>query len=835
MVHTVYDKYLLKYPALVIIFIVLSIAFLGYKAMKLEVDASAETLILEDDKDLRYTRIINARYGSPDFLIITYSPKDDLLSDKTLGNIRRLKKELSLIDGVSSITSILDVPLLESPPKPIKELVKTVDTLESPTADKKLARKEFITSPIYSNMLVSQDFKTTALQVHLVEDDLFAKLLSRRNALKDKEKAGNISRAEHNELAELIVEFKAHRDKMRIKQHQIITEVRAVMDGFRNDADIFLGGVSMIADDLITFVKSDLKLFGLGVLVFLIITLGIIFRQKRWIVIPILCCAFSVVATCGFLGMFGWEVTVISSNFISIQIIITMAVTIHLIVRYRELVVAQPEADERQLILDTVSSMAKPCTYAVLTTVAGFSSLIMCDILPVINFGWMMSAGIFVSLFLTFLIFPSLLMFVEKKTPDTSFESHFALTKVLADFTEKRGGVIIAGSLILLILSVAGGSRLIVENSFIDYFKESTEIYQGMKIIDQQLGGTTPLDVILDFGEAEESEPTKVAEVVEEDEESDEFDDFDEFEEEFEEAKGEAQYWFTASKMEDVMKIHNYLDGLSATGKVLSMGTMLKVGEKLNDGKPLDNFKLALIYNELPEKFKKIILTPYVSVENNQARFFIRVKDSEKDLRRNELLKKIKHDLTNDLGFDEDSIHLSGLLVLYNNMLQSLFSSQILTLGVVVVALMFMFMILFRSFKIALIAIFPNLLSVGVVLGFMGWAGIPLDMMTITIAAISVGIAVDDTIHYIHRFKHEFETDHSYIQAMHRCHESIGYAMYYTSVTIIIGFSILILSNFIPSIYFGMLTGLAMVIALIAALTLLPQLIIAMKPFGAER
>ncbi|MBE9503883.1 MAG: RND family transporter [Proteobacteria bacterium] len=828
MLRRLYDNFILQYPRLVLLVILAVIAFLGYEARKLEVDASAETLILEDDEDLRYTRIINDRYGSPDFLVITYTPRENLLSNKTLDNIRHLSDELNQLEGVESVTSLLNVPMLESPPMPIKEMVKNVQTLESPNADRKLAREEFLNSPIYSNMLVSHDFKTTALQANLAEDKVFHQLLSRRNELKDKQKLEDLTDGEERELKELLVRFKEHRDRMRIKQHRTIHDVRSIMDKYRGEADLFLGGVSMIADDLISFVKNDLRLFGIGVLCFLIITLWLIFRQRRWILMPIICCSFSVIATCGLLGMFGWEVTVISSNFISIQIIITMAVTIHLIVRYRELIALNPEATEHQLILDTVTSMAKPCTYAVLTTVAGFSSLILCDILPVINFGWMMSAGIGVSLILTFLIFPTVLIFFEKKIPDTTFESRFALTKVLANFTERHGSLIIVGSAILLILSVAGGRRLIVENSFIDYFKESTEIYQGMKVIDQHLGGTTPLNITLDFNEEEvviEQAATT---------EDEEFDEFDEFEEEFEAAKDDPKYWFTSDKMEEVTKIHDYLDSLSETGKVLSLGTMLKVGEKLNKGEPLDNFKLALIYKELPEKFKKIILSPYVSVENDQVRFAVRVRDSEEDLRRNELLKQIKGDLTDKLGFKEERIHLSGLLVLYNNMLQSLFSSQILTLAAVVAALMFMFLILFRSIKIALIAIFPNLLSVGSVLGFMGWMGIPLDMMTITIASISVGIAVDDTIHYIHRFKKEVEKDRNYINTMHRCHESIGYAMYDTSITIIIGFSILILSNFIPSIYFGLLTGLAMIIALIAALTLLPQLIIVFKPFGPE-
>jgi predicted RND superfamily exporter protein len=469
--------------------------------------------------------------------------------------------------------------------------------------------------------------------------------------------------------------------------------------------------------------------------------------------------------------------------------------------------------------------MVRPCSFAVLTTVAGFSSLVLCRILPVINFGWMMSTGIAVSLLLTFLLFPVLLMLLPEQVPLVC-NVGMSLTRVLSLFTEARGGTILVLSTLLLIGSVVGASRLVVENSFIDYFRESTEIYQGMKVIDEQLGGTTPLEVIVDF-EQEEAPPEEVA-----GEEPEGI--FEELEAEFEAEKGEAQYWFTDRRMARVEAVHDYLDALPETGKVLSLGTMLKVGRRLNKGQNLDNFQLALIYNELPEAYRRIILSPYVSVEHNQVRFALRVRDSEKGLRRNELLKTIQRGMTQELGFEPDRVRLAGLLLLYNNMLQSLFSSQIQTLGAVVVALMLMFLILFRSLKIALIAIFPNLLSVGTVLGFMGWVGIPLDMMTITIAAISVGIAVDDTIHYIYRFAREYQQDKDYIAAMHRCHASIGYAMYYTSVSIIIGFSILMISNFIPSIYFGLLTGLAMAIALLAALTLLPRLIILLRPFGPD-
>jgi len=833
LLRSFYDKFVLKHPGIVLVLLLVVTAGLGYEARKLEVDASAETLLLEGDADLQYTRVVNKRYYSPDFLIVTFTPKDGLLADETLDTIRNLSADLQKLERVDSITSILNVPLLESPPKPIQELIKDVPTLESKGVDRELAKQELLNSPIYRNNLVSVDFKTTALLVNLKDDARGLELRENRDELRRKERAGTLSVAEQSEYAQVKADYKAHRDMMRVLESENVAAVRAILDKYRGGAQLFLGGLAMIADDLVNFVKNDLRIFGVGVLIFLIVALSVIFRQLRWVTLPILTCACSVIATAGLLGTFGWEVTVISSNFISLQLILTMAITIHLIVRYRELAGNNPEMSQHDLVMETVLYMARPCFYAVLTTIAGFSSLILSGILPVINFGWMMSAGVVVSLIVTFVLFPALQILFERLSPNTAFESKFALTEIFASFTEKHGNRIVWGSLVVLLLSGWGAANLRVENSFIDYFKESTEIYQGMKIIDQKLGGTTTLDVTIDFPvETETDEAEEEAETVAA--ASDEDEDDDSFEDEFEESAGDAQYWFSSDKMGRIKQVHNYLDGLPETGKVISLATLLKVGETLNDGKPLDGFLIALVYNELPEEFRKLILSPYVSIEDNQARVSVRIRDSQPGLRRNELIQRIDRELTEKLGIPETETRLSNLLILYNNMLQSLFDSQIKTLGVVIVVLFVMFLILFRSVTLSLIAITPNVLSIGVVLGVMGGVGIPLDLMTITIAAISMGIAVDDTIHYIYCFEREFEKDRNYLAAMHRAHNTIGYAMYYTSITVIIGFSILVISNFIPSIYFGLLTGLAMLIALVAALTLLPQLMIFIKPLGPE-
>jgi predicted RND superfamily exporter protein len=822
-----YDRVVLEYPKIVILGILTVVCFLGYKAADFRLDASTETLIIETDEDLQYSRLIKSRYGGYDYLLMTYTPKTDLFSNESLKKLAQLRDDLKQTKRVTSVVSILDAPLLESPPVPVKELTTSLQTLESPTVDRKLARIEFKESPLYQNLLVSPDLKTTGLQVNFPIDEVYKDLLARTDQFREKAARGALTDAEIIEFKDLKRQIQRRREIRRQIRNEDIAAIRAIMDNYRQDAQLFLGGISVISDDLIRFVKQDLKIFGIGVAFFLIVTLSIIFSKVRWVVLPMLCCVFSVIAMMGLLGMFGWKVTVISSNFISLQLIITMAITIHLIVRYKDLLLRNPEAEQRELILDTVSSMLTPCLYAALTTIAGFGSLLLSDILPVKTFGWMMSAGIAVSLMTTFLLFPAGLMLLGRETPQVITAKRFSFTAALARFTESHGILIIVGGYLILIMNVVGFTRLVVENSFINYFKDNTEIYQGLKVIDEKLGGTTPLDVIVELEVPQASSVTAAAKT--EGQGDEEFDEFDEFEK-----ANDEKYWFTADRMALATKIHDYLDSLPETGKVLSLATMLKIATKLNNGQPLDNFQLALVYSELPEKFKRVILKPYVSPKHHQLRYSIRVKDSEKSLRRDALLKKIRHDLVNKLGIKEDKLHLTGLLVLYNNMLQSLFKSQILTLGVVVLVLLVMFLILFRSLKLALIAIAPNLLAISVVLGVMGWLNIPLDMMTITIAAISIGIAVDNTIHYIYRFRHEFQYENNYIKTVHQCHGSIGRALYYTSLTIISGFLILTLSNFIPSIYFGVLTALAMLIALLATLTLLPQLIIVFKAFGPE-
>ena len=802
-------KFIIAKNKLVIsLVLVLSVVF-GYLSTKLSIDASAETLLLEHDPDLKAYRQIAKRYDSPGLLVVAFTPKDDLFSPKNLELIKNLSDELAKNDMVSSVISILNVPLLNSVKGGVTGILDHTPTLSDKDINISKAKLEFAKSPIYSGNLISKDLKTTAIALNLKQDEKFNELLNERNLLSQKESNGTITQAEKEKFKALLAEFKAYRDELRKSDHKNLEAIKAAIAKFNANDELFLGGANMIADDMIGFIKSDLLVYGLSVLALLSFSLWLFFRQVRWIVLPMFICAVSAIFTTGIFGMFGWEVTVISSNYIALQLIITISTVIHLVVSYREFYARHPKYSQNQLIYLTLRDKFSPSFWAIFTTVIGFSSLMSADIKPVIMLGIMMSAGISVSLVLAFLLFGSINANLKKLAPVRTFENSFKFTKYCANLALNSRKIIYAVCVLVVCFGVYGISKIKVENSFIGYFKESTQIRQGMQVIDTKLGGTIPVDVIVKF---KENEPKQ--------EKSDEKDDF---ESEFENDAKSAKYWFNSYHTRVAEKIHDYLKEQNFVGNVSSLATLIKAIKELNNGVS-DDFLLAAMYEKLPLEYKKILLSPYVSVENDELRFSLRIVDSDPKLRRNLFLKELREGLLELTKNDNVSIEVVGMMVLYNNMLQNLLSSQVDTFGLTVAILFVIFCFVFRSIKLATIAIVSNLIPLCTLFGVMGFFGIPLDVMSITIAAISIGIGVDDIIHYIHRFKEELLTKDVF-ESIKAAHASIGYAMYYTSFTIFLGFSVMITSNFIPTIYFGLLTDLVMVFMLLGALIILPSLI----------
>ena len=821
MLSNIYKKLVIDFPKITLFLLAVVLVFSLYQSKNFNLDASSDALLLEGDKDLKYLREINDRYGSKDFLVLTYTPVTSFEDQETILNLQLLKSKIEKLTWVDSVITVIDVPLLKSTDEGLMERLKNYKTLAYPEIDKKRGFEEILNSPIYKDYVISADGKTSGIVVYLKKDERLDEYIKVKDKYFVQINETGLSKEDKLNYKKFIREYEEYKNLYNKRNHQNISEIRDVISKYGVNANIHLGGIPMIANDMMSFIKKDIIVFGIGVFLFIILTLWFIFKNFRWVLMPLLGCASSVIIMIGLLGLVGWKVTVISSNFIALMLILNMAMNIHLTVRYLQLKKEDQNISKKDAVFQASKKMILPILYTVLTTICAFLSLIFSGIKPIIDFGWMMTLGLIISLLVTFLLLPSLLsIFATENNVDVKDTEKSIITNALGYIAKNNTFLIFSTTILIIILSLLGISRLQVENSFINYFDKETEIYKGMKKIDDKLGGTTPLNVILKFP------PAKI------DNEND--DEFSEWDEDNESAEDKSKYWFTRDKMDKILKVHDYLDSLPEIGKVLSFGSILRVAEDLNK-KELQSLEIAVLYSKIPEEIKKEIVLPYISVDKDEARISVRIKDSLKDLRRNELIKKINLELNTKLGFEKKDYKLAGVLILFNNLLQSLFKSQILTLGIVLFGIFAMFFILFRNINLSLIGIVPNFLAAFFILGIIGLMNIPLDMMTITNAAITIGIAVDNSIHYIYRFKEEFNKIKDYNKTLDKCHKTVGIAILNTSITIVFGFSILVLSNFIPTIYFGVFTGVAMLLAMISVLTLLPKLLLIYKPFGKEK
>ncbi len=787
-----YQKNIIEKPKIIFVILLLSLASFGFFSKDFKLDASSETLLIEGDPDLKYLREITKRYNSKEFLVLTYTPNEDIISENSINNLLSLKYKIQSLDWVHSVITILDIPLLNSTDETLTKRLQNFSTLKSDGIDKVKGFNEILNSPVFRNFVISEDGRTSGIIVNIKKNEIPKEIKTKK-------------------------EIEIYKENLKKKNHKNIIEIREVIKSYNKVAKIHLGGIPMIADDMMSFIKNDIVVFGIGVLAFIVATLWFVFKKIVWIVVPISSCFFSVVIMMGLLGLLGWKVTVISSNFIALMLILTMAMNIHMSTRFLQLKKEKPNLSKKEIVLQTTSKMFWPILYTVLTTICAFISLIFSEIKPIIDFGWMMTLGLIVSFTVTFSLLPALISFVPDVSVNINENRNSVFTNILGQLSINNKNLIFIISIAIFFISIFGISRLEVENSFINYFSKNTEIYKGMKLIDEKLGGTTPLEVIIKF-------PKKDTETV------DDEDEWGESETEDDESK----YWFTKDKIDKIDKVHNYLDSLPHVGKVLSFSSIIQVATSLNDNKPLGSLEMGVLYSKIPETIRKEIVDPYISIADSEARINLRIKDSQDGLRRNELINQINYDLENKIGLKKEEFRLTGVLILFNNLLQSLFKSQILTLGFVMIGIFVMFFILFKNIKLSLIGVVPNFIAAFFILGIIGIVEIPLDMMTITIAAITIGIAVDNSIHYIYRFKEEYKTINNYKLTLKKCHSTVGVAILNTSITIVFGFSILVLSNFIPTIYFGIFTGIAMLLAMISVLTLLPALLLVFKPFGKK-
>ena len=811
-ISSIYKK-ILKQPKLILIFLLILLSLSFYQGKKFQLDASADTLLVENDPDLNYLRSVNERYASEDFFVVTYSPKQ-LLNKSNIKEFKKFVDEINNFKWVSKTISVLNSPLFESSDKPLIEKIKDIEYITSKNVDFNRALKELKNSPVYKKLIINDDASVFGIVVYIKDNQEYLSALKVNKNFLEKKQKNQLTSEDRIQLKKHSIYLEKLKKQRNKEYEDYNAEIRSHISKYKSQASINLSGIPMIVEDLINYVKKDIVIFGSGVFIFMLITLWIIFRDIKWVIFPLLSCLISIALMIGTLGYLNWKVTVISSNFISIMLVLTMEINIHYIQRYKQFQDLYPKKKETELTQLTADGIFQSILYGVFITIIGFLSFIFCDIRPVIDFGYMMSVGLIISMLVTMILLPSLIIQFKPKIAKQDKSKNSKFFRNLADFAINKKLLIIFSSTAILLASFYGSSKITVENSFINYFNKDTEIYKGMKLIDEKLGGTTPLEIIVKFKDSSSKKDS--GDDFFETSSSDEFKD---------------SYWFTNFRTGTITNIHQYLESLPEIGKVLSFYSVIQMGEKINDNKKLGSLEMAILYSKLPDDIKKNIVSPYISIENSEARFSVRVVDSNPNLNRKELLNKIQKHLEENIKLSKDDFKITGVFVLFNNQLQSLYKSQIQTLSFSYFGILIALFILFRSWMLSLIASAPDMVASMLILGSLGFLKIPLDMMTITIATIVMGIGTRAGIYYINRFKSEFAIHKDYKKTIRACHETVGKSIVIAALTIIFGFSILVLSNFNPTINFGILIGIAIFAALILSLTIMPLLLLITKPF----
>lgn len=787
---------LLGWPKTVLAAFLLVTAVLGARAPDFSIDASPDSLLTRDNEVYLQTRLVAQRFAPQEFLLVTVEPLNyPVISQQSFDVLARLSAELRAIERVQSVRSILNVPVFAQGQNLLSGNIDLSQlTIESGDYALATLEEEFSGHPIYENLLVNEDLSAAALQVLFRNDPQLDDLNAQITALNVRYQQGDFTSDDGAELQRLQAAAEPLEQALAASRSQEIEQIRQILQNYNAEADTHLGGVHVLAYQLIQIITNDLVVFGSGMAIGICLLLLVLFRALRWVLIPVVCCAISVLATIGLFSILGMKATVISSNFIALQLILTLAIVIHLIVQYRELSQASEsdlatEQDQRSLIRETLRKKIGPCFIAGITTSVGFGSLVFSGLQPVISFGWMMIIAMFVSIVVSLIVFPVVLELMAKKQEKAELGFASAIVASFSRIALKRTRSVALLSMALAAFSISGLFLLTVENSFINYFRASTQVHQELAYIDQEFGGSTPLDLIYT-----PPEPPDNSDLI-----------------------------MSAETVQRLQLIQHRIGEHEATGRILSAVNVTDLARELNNNAPLTEYELTAAYWMMDRQFREDLLGAFLDEETGQIRMNIWIQDLTPGLNRQQLLEDIHADLAAS-GVDESSYQLTNLFVLYQGIMQQLFTSQILTMGIVFVVLLLTFLVIFRSVRVAIAAIIPNILSTLAILGTMGWLGIPLDLMTITIAAIAMGIAVDDTIHYVHRFLQERELN-DYTEAVNRTHGSVGVAILYTSLLIVAGFSILAFSDFVPSILFGLLTALAMILALLTGLCLLPLLL----------
>ncbi len=775
--------------AVIVVVGVILTVILGWQARNFTVDASADTLLMKDNRDYLLTQLADQKFSPDEFILVAYKPKSEtLFSGEVLQRVVDISGELEKIERVATVRSITNVPFFGVAKDIGTELDPAGLTWQRNRFSAESMKNILTNHPLYEGLLVNAEQTALAMQVVFEAQPALQSLnrdiLAIRQHLLERELTDEES-----------VALQGLQDKKRVIDAELneirseeIRQIRSVLAPYETTGEFYLGGNNLLADQLINIIRSDLVMFGAIIVGLVIFVLYFLLRRIRWVILPLACCSASVIATLGILGWLDLRVTVISTNVIALQIILTLALIIHLIVQYQEIAGQEQTPAHGEAVREMIRRKFKPSFYAGLTTAIGFGSLIFSGVAPVISFGWMMVMAIIVTLVVSLVLFPALLLLLFSLEQDRMTHAWLeVLMRKGANLAEEKSGAILLAAAGVTAIFGAGCLRLSAENSFINYFSDSTDVFRELSFIDREFGGSTPFDVLYTVPAAQR----------------------------------QSDLVLTAQAMQTVSNIQSRLENHDAIGNITSVADFARIAATAN-GKPLAEYELTALFHTLDPEVREDLFGGYFSEAAHQVRISTRIQDTTEGLNRSQLIRDIEQDLA-DLGIGKESYQLTNLFVLYEDILSRLVKSQWLTLGIVYVVMTLALLVLFGSVKIALIALVPNVITTVAILGTMGWAGIYLDLMTMTIASVATGISVDDTIHYVHRYLDENRLRQN--RLIERTHLSVGYAMVYTSMVIMIGFGALAFSDFMPSVYFGILTAITMLIALVADMVVLPALL----------
>ncbi|MBI4576593.1 MAG: MMPL family transporter [Planctomycetes bacterium] len=792
-----YRWLVLHSPANVLAVLLAAALFMGAQLRGLELDAGSQSLVLEDDPEQRVYDRSRLVFGSDEYLIVA-GRDAGLFTPEGVARLRDLTARLEALDGIGSVLSPTNVRLFrssEDPPGMLGMLFADPVRLDSEECDLGRARAELTGHRLYGENLVAADGEHFALYATLARDPEGLRseeeVYRLQEALEDPGLTVDGRAGLEAELAAARTTYLGHERVRKAARLRAVDEAWRVLEsastGDGGGRAYRMSGLPMVIAEMIRYLDGDLRVFGAAALALVTGLLALVFRRVAWVLLPLFSCLVTVALVMGAMVLADRKTTVITANVSSLLLIITLAHAVHLIVRYQE-----STGDDR--LGSTLAALARPCLYTAITTCAGFGSLWISRIRPVMDFGVFMSWGTLAAFVVSFLVFPAWVTLMPPREA-SRLESHPARSLArLAGWTLRWRAWIVAASLLLFAAGGWGMTRIVAETRFIDYFREGTRLHQGLDFVDRHLGGTTTLEVIVEGPEE--------------------------------------GYFRSGARLREVLELKDYLMENPAVGKVLTLPDVLKEFRDVMAGLGLEEVPTAELVHQAETILGRETLRSYATADYRSTRVFVRIRESAPTLERGRLLEELGAALEARGWFPGARVEVTGIFVLYTNMLRSLVDSQERSLGLVLAAIGAMLWVLFRSLRLAAIAMVPNLLPVVLVLGVMGWTGVPLDMSTLMIAGVSLGMAVDGSIHYLTRFRSEFAATGDYRGALELAHGSIGRAIVYTAVSVILGFSVLGLSSFKPTVYFGLLTSLSMAAALFGSLTLLPALVLILRPLG---